>query len=1038
MGKEDCQNQARSRRGRGLSTVTNNVGEATRAKAQQNHKTKQVQQKRNVSCFTEFKCLYTNADSFMNKLSEFKERIKLCDYKIMGITEVKPKNQRFAITPTELSLEEYDLFHNLNDNGVRGTALYVHKSLHAAPFLSIKSTYQEAIWVEVSLNKNDTLLVGCIYRSPGSSEENNQKLNDMIIEAKNHHHTHFMLLGDFNYPNIVWEDTYATGSGNAAESNFCECLRDEGLSQHITLPTRGRLENRSNILDLVITNERGMVDSILHESPLGKSDHCVLIITFICYAELVNTKRMKYYYDKGDYEAMRRKCNSINWDEVLSGDTIDEQWKGLKDTIKMLEEEFIPHRMVGSCNRHKGKIPLDEASVRKIKKKHTLWKRYMETKDGMYYTEFCKARNQVRKMTRKLQKQFEMKLAAEAKSNPKAIWKYINSKTKTRVGVSELNTDPADPTSKLTTSDKEKAEVLGQFFSSVFTTEPDGDIPQIPTTNLSNEMEVLVIREENVKEILSGLNSGKSCGPDGIHPRLLQELSDILCTPLTKLFNKSLSLGKLPSEWKEGRISAIFKKGSRKIAGNYRPISLMSIVCKTMEHCVRNHIVNHMMINNLFSNQQYGFIRGRSTVLQMLNVMDVWTKAMDKGDSIDTVYLDFTKAFDKVPHNRLMSKLNSIGINTETLNWIKAFLSDRVQQICVNGSNSTWKPVTSGIPQGSVLGPILFVLYINDLPSNILSDVYMFADDTKIFNIIKSPEDQETLQNDLDTLSMWSDKWLLKFHPEKCKVMHLGKAGDTEYSYQLKEGDTYHELSYTEEEKDLGVVIDGKLDFDRHINIKINKASSIMAVIRRSFVSLNGVNFVPLYKSLVRSHLEYASCIWSPYKKKHIEAIERVQRRATKQLPGMKDLPYPERLKILKLPTLVYRRARGDMIETYKLLHDKYYGEYSQLVKLHASHISKEGTRGHSFKLCQEGSKLNLRRQSFPVRITKVWNHLPNSVVTAPNVNTFKNRLDRHWREEDFLYNHEAPIPGHHLAEDRAKRFEQVDLTIEANAGLRS
>ena len=418
--------------------------------------------------------------------------------------------------------------------------------------------------------------------------------------------------------------------------------------------------------------------------------------------------------------------------------------------------------------------------------------------------------------------------------------------------------------------------------------------------------------------------------------------------------------------------------------------------------------------------------------------MDVWTKAMDKGDSIDTVYLDFTKAFDKVPHNRLMSKLNSVGINTETLNWIKAFLSDRVQQICVNGSNSTWKPVTSGIPQGSVLGPILFVLYINDLPSNILSDVYMFADDTKIFNIIKSPEDQETLQNDLDTLSMWSDKWLLKFHPEKCKVMHLGKAGDTEYSYKLKEGDTYHELSYTEEEKDLGVVIDGKLDFDRHINIKINKASSIMAVIRRSFVSLNGVNFVPLYKSLVRSHLEYASCIWSPYKKKHIEAIERVQRRATKQLPGMKDLPYPERLKILKLPTLVYRRARGDMIETYKLLHDKYYGEYSQLVKLHASHISKEGTRGHSFKLCQEGSKLNLRRQSFPVRITKVWNQLPNSVVTAPNVNTFKNRLDRHWRVEDFLYNHEAPVPGHHLAEDRAKRFEQVDLTIEANAGLRS
>ena len=151
-----------------------------------------------------------------------------------------------------------------------------------------------------------------------------------------------------------------------------------------------------------------------------------------------------------------------------------------------------------------------------------------------------------------------------------------------------------------------------------------------------------------------------------------------------------------------------------------------------MEHCVRNHIVNHMMVNNLFSSQQYWFIKGRSTVQQLLTV---WTNAIDKGDSIDTVYLDFTKAFDKVPHNRLMSKLNSIGINTETLHWIKAILSDLVQQVCINGANYTWKPVTSGIPQGSVLDPILFVLYTNDLPSNILSDVYIFTDDTNILTL---------------------------------------------------------------------------------------------------------------------------------------------------------------------------------------------------------------------------------------------------------------------------------------------------------------
>ena len=188
-----------------------------------------------------------------------------------------------------------------------------------------------------------------------------------------------------------------------------------------------------------------------------------------------------------------------------------------------------------------------------------------------------------------------------------------------------------------------------------------------------------------------------------------------------------------------------------------------------------------------------------------------------------------------------------------------------------------------------------------------------------------------------------------KISPRKMQGDALGQSEKYRvFFYQLKEGDTQHEIAYTEEEKDLGLVIDGNVKFEKHINIKINKASSIMAVIRRSFVSLKCVNFVPLYKSLVRSHLEYASCIWSPYNK-HIEAVERVQRRATKQLPGMKDIPYPERLNILKLPTLVYRRARGEIIETFKLLHDKYYDEYSQLVKLHASHISRKGTRGTAF-----------------------------------------------------------------------------------------
>ena len=195
----------------------------------------------------------------------------------------------------------------------------------------------------------------------------------------------------------------------------------------------------------------------------------------------------------------------------------------------------------------------------------------------------------------------------------------------------------------------------------------------------------------------------------------------------------------------ETRISVIFKKGNRKTAGNYRPVSLTSIICKYMEQCVKDHIVKHMIRNKLFSMQQFGFIKGRSTVLQLLNVIDSWTKALDKGESIDVVYLDLMKAFDTIHHKRLVDKLKSYGIEYYTLRWIQAFLSDHIQQVNVNGTNSEWANITSGIPQGSVLGPILFVLYITDLPENIVSNVYMFVDDTKIFKTITSPNDQHTL-----------------------------------------------------------------------------------------------------------------------------------------------------------------------------------------------------------------------------------------------------------------------------------------------------
>ena len=678
--------------------------------------------------------------------------------------------------------------------------------------------------------------------------------------------------------------------------------------------------------------------------------------------------------------------------------------------MKDLENQYIPNKVVDSNSKRKGSFPMDQASIKKIKKKHSLWKKYMATKDGEVYQEYCRARNQLRSLTRRIRNNFEKGIAKEVKKNPKAIWKYIKSKSKTKEGVSDLNVDPKDTTSPLTKSNQEKAQVLGKFFSSVFTDELAGAIPEPPHVIVNEAMNDLVITEAMVEKTLNKLKIDKSPGPDKLHPRFLKELAHQLSVPITIIFKTSLQTMELPTEWKQGQISAIFKKGNRKLASNYRPVSLTSIVCKSIEHIIREHVIGHMKSNKLFSSKQYGFISGRSTTLQLLQVMNIWTEALDQGHHIDAIYMDFMKAFDTVPHRRLLSKLGAHGVSNPILGWIKSFLTDRKQQVQVNGSTSEWMDVTSGIPQGSVLGPLLFIVYINDLPDHIDSEAYLFADDTKLFRVIKSEEDTGILQQDLSRALEWSEEWLLRFHPDKCKSMTIGKPKVQNRQYQLNLEGKEHKLESTQEEKDIGLTIDSGLTFEKHINGKVNKANSICALIRRTYMNLDKETFLPLYKALVRSHLEYANTVWSPYKQKFIDAIENVQRRATKQVAGLKDLPYPERLKKLKLPTLTYRRHRGDMIEVYKMLHDKYDDNITTLLKLRDSDTTRISLRGHSLTLFKPRANRNLRQSSFAIRVVDIWNSLPQKVVEAPSLNTFKCRLDKYWRDQECVYNYKASI----------------------------
>ena len=338
------------------------------------------------------------------------------------------------------------------------------------------------------------------------------------------------------------------------------------------------------------------------------------------------------------------------------------------------------------------------------------------------------------------------------KKNPKKFWKYVSEKTKKKSHIPDLKDSQGNKIS----SDKGKADALGKFFSSVMVLEPEGPLPQINMRDLNHPW-ASPFTTEDLKRKLKELNPNKSQGPDNIHPRLLTELADQLTYPLLTIFNISLAEMTVPEAWKEAVITAIHKKGSRAQCDNYRPISLTSIVCKLMEKLIRDKIMKYMKDHKLFSNKQYGFLPGRSTVLQLLKLLDEWTDALDQGLAVEAIYMDFKKAFDSVPHRRLLYKMEALGIKDPVLTWTKSFLQHRTQYVRVNGSTSTRHEVTSGIPQGSVLGPILFVLYINDLPNSIASRVMMFADDTKLYQLYpnrKSPPD--TIQMDLLELDTWS------------------------------------------------------------------------------------------------------------------------------------------------------------------------------------------------------------------------------------------------------------------------------------------
>ena len=505
-----------------------------------------------------------------------------------------------------------------------------------------------------------------------------------------------------------------------------------------------------------------------------------------------------------------------------------------------------------------------------------------------------------------------------------------------------------------------------------------------------------------MEEAISNLNANKSPGPDNFHPKLLKLCSKSLSIPFKLLFDNTIHEGCIPSDWKQAEVRPIFKKGDKTNPGNYRPVSLTSVICKLFEKFIKNSLNNHLIKNNILSKEQFGFVSGRNTITQLLVTINDWMTELDNDNIVDAAYMDFRKAFDTVPHQRLITKLKSYNIKGPILNWIVSFLTGRTQYVKINNATSNNHKVTSGVPQGSVLGPTLFIYFINDLPNiNHNSNIKIFADDTKAYNCIKNQEDVENLQKVIDEMFLWTQKWLLKFNKDKCKILHIGKKNPKNKYYVGTEQEK-QELEETDLEKDLGVFIDPNLDFKKHIKNVVKKASYLSYKILKNFTYRDANILVPLFKTLIRPILEYGNTIWSNGIKKYKNLVENVQRKFTKYIKGLTNIPYEERLKSIKLPSLEYRLIRGDMIQVFKIA-NKYYDPITTESIFNFSDNSR--LRGHNFKIVKQNTNKTKFSNFFTNRVVNTWNKLPSSIVNANSINEFKNLFDKHYHEAQYMIN---------------------------------
>lgn len=909
------------------------------------------------------------------KLDEIKCYVEEENIDVVGITETWLNEE---VLDSEISMSGFRLFRkdrkSVDKKRGGGVALYIKESIPVVLNERLIRKDIEGIWCDLYGSKNVYITVGVVYRPPLVSE---QYTKNMIEQFKSAIINKTVIMGDLNYPNIDWLNMISDKSGEV----LVDFIQDNFLTQHVDKPTRDK-----NFLDVILATEEEIINRVEVREPILTSDHCNIFFNIELMTKQ-NKKNCEYKnFNKADYGNIIKFLRNQDWDRIFENCDAEQMWNRLKYEINFAINRWVPigYRKVKQKPKWFSK---KLQSMRQAKLK--LWKRYRDTGSYNDYEAYRKLNNLVVANIRKEKIEYEKKLVDNIKQNSKNFFKYVQSKSKVKVAITTIKKSAGH----VVTEEKEICTMFNNFFLSVFTKETD-EIEEAVKQSFEakfrpEEMEQIVdckIQEEDVIKEIKNLKADKAAGPDDIPQNFYIQTADVIAKPLVILYRFCLDNSEVPSDWRDANVTPIFKKGQKEEVSNYRPVSLTCVVCKVLEKIIQCTVIQHLNKFKLINNTQHGFTTGLSCGTNLLEFHNYAGMNVDEGNSVDVIFLDFQKAFDKVPHKRLLFKVRAMGISGKIYEWIKKWLEGRRQRVVFNGEKSEWVEVSSGVPQGSVLGPLLFLIYIDDIDHDINSKILKFADDTKIFKVIKSVEDSKILQEDLNKIQAWSQHWLMPFNIDKCKVMHTGR-NNSNVKYNMNG----HELQVVTEEVDLGVIMQSNLKWNKQCLSKVNTANRILGMIKRTFKCRSRKIILPLYKTLVRPHLDYCVCIWRPHLQRDISLIEKVQRRATKLVSDVAGDCYEERLKELKLTTMETRRIRGDLIQVFRMIKG-----IDKVDTKSFFTINKSTLRGHSVKLYKNRFHTDLGKYLFRNRVVTEWNGLNDDIISSTCVNSFKNKLDRY------------------------------------------